>query len=275
MILVSDNSDESQEPACARTFLAMRAAGVIVTPADRTGGGAPLEGGDPGDRGRLPQARQGGLRRDELGQRARRPRGISGASAGAGAHADRASSPIQTGRRRLPHGYVAAHVAHGADLDERLILPLAFRASTRKSADRTRCSRSGGRRPSSRRTTSSRSTRGACSAGAALRMPHDISLVGRRRRLDGDGRPGHHRGRAAHVRDGRRAAAFLRRAADPGAPRSIEMLRSRRSSCADRRRRVVAQRRILSIPLTNPLASRLCVVTFSHENSISGNRPSP
>jgi len=35
MVLVSDNSDESQELACARTFLAMRAAGVIITPADR------------------------------------------------------------------------------------------------------------------------------------------------------------------------------------------------------------------------------------------------
>ncbi len=36
MVLVSDNGDESQELACARTFVAMRAAGVIITPADRT-----------------------------------------------------------------------------------------------------------------------------------------------------------------------------------------------------------------------------------------------
>jgi LacI family transcriptional regulator len=35
MILVSDNSDETQELAAARTFVAMRAAGVIITPADR------------------------------------------------------------------------------------------------------------------------------------------------------------------------------------------------------------------------------------------------
>jgi LacI family transcriptional regulator len=35
MVLVSDNSDEVQELACARAFLAMRAAGVIITPADR------------------------------------------------------------------------------------------------------------------------------------------------------------------------------------------------------------------------------------------------
>ena len=35
MVLVSDNSDRSQELACARTFLAMRAAGVIITPVDR------------------------------------------------------------------------------------------------------------------------------------------------------------------------------------------------------------------------------------------------
>jgi LacI family transcriptional regulator len=34
MVLVSDNSDRAQELACARTFLAMRAAGVIITPAD-------------------------------------------------------------------------------------------------------------------------------------------------------------------------------------------------------------------------------------------------
>ncbi len=34
MVLVSDNSDRTQELACARVFLAMRAAGVIITPAD-------------------------------------------------------------------------------------------------------------------------------------------------------------------------------------------------------------------------------------------------
>lgn len=36
MVLVSDNSDETQELACARAFLAMRTAGVIITPAART-----------------------------------------------------------------------------------------------------------------------------------------------------------------------------------------------------------------------------------------------
>src|ERR671911_2225166 len=36
MVLVSDNSDGAQEMAYARAFLAMRAAGVIITPADRT-----------------------------------------------------------------------------------------------------------------------------------------------------------------------------------------------------------------------------------------------
>ena len=36
MVLVSDNSDETQELACARAFLAMRTAGVIITPADRS-----------------------------------------------------------------------------------------------------------------------------------------------------------------------------------------------------------------------------------------------
>lgn len=35
MVLVSDNSDRTQELACARAFLAMRAAGVIITPVDR------------------------------------------------------------------------------------------------------------------------------------------------------------------------------------------------------------------------------------------------
>jgi LacI family transcriptional regulator len=39
MVLVSDNSDRTQELACARTFLAMRAAGVIITPADSAAAG--------------------------------------------------------------------------------------------------------------------------------------------------------------------------------------------------------------------------------------------
>ena len=39
MVLVSDNSDRDQEVACARTFLAMRAAGMIITPADGAAAG--------------------------------------------------------------------------------------------------------------------------------------------------------------------------------------------------------------------------------------------
>ena len=39
MVLVSDNSERAQELTCARTFLAMRAAGVIITPADREAAG--------------------------------------------------------------------------------------------------------------------------------------------------------------------------------------------------------------------------------------------
>ena len=39
MVLVSDNSDRTQELACARTFLAMRAAGVIITPSDSAAAG--------------------------------------------------------------------------------------------------------------------------------------------------------------------------------------------------------------------------------------------
>jgi DNA-binding LacI/PurR family transcriptional regulator len=128
MVLVSDNSDRSQELACARTFLAMRAAGVIITPADHAAASLLAAHGVnvvEVDR-RLARIDCDAVVIDnELGGRA------------ATAHL------IELGHRRIAllvaqtdwttdagrqHGYRAAHEEAGLKVDERLVLPIGFHA---------------------------------------------------------------------------------------------------------------------------------------------------
>ncbi|MHB1244522.1 MAG: LacI family DNA-binding transcriptional regulator [Gaiellaceae bacterium] len=128
MVLVSDNSDESQELACARTFLAMRAVGVIITPADR-GAAALLS--------------RHGLAVVEVDRRlADVP--CDGVVIDNERGAQEATEHLLSlGHRRIAllvadtdwtsdagrlHGYVAAHELAGVPVDERLILPLGFHA---------------------------------------------------------------------------------------------------------------------------------------------------
>jgi LacI family transcriptional regulator len=225
MILVSDNSDESQELACARTFLAMRAAGVIVTPADRTAAALLSKAGIPVievDRRLAKVACDAVVLDNERGGR------------------EATGHLLELGHTRIAllvadtdwtsdagrlHGYVAAHVAHGADVDERLILPLAFHAPDAEERIDTLLAE---QRPTAIFAANNELAEHAWHVlrRRGLRLPHDISLVG----FDDVGwmamvDPGITVVAQPAFEMGRRAARlFLRRAADPGAPRSIEML---------------------------------------------------
>ena len=129
MVLVSDNSDRSQELACARTFLAMRAAGVIITPADHAAASLLARHGVSVvevDR-RLAKIDCDAVVIDnERGGRA------------ATAHL------LALGHRRVAllmadtdwtsdagrlNGYRSAHAEARLEVDERLILPIAFHAA--------------------------------------------------------------------------------------------------------------------------------------------------
>lgn len=128
MVLVSDNSDEAQELACARTFLAMRAAGVIITPADR-GAAALLS--------------RHGLAVVEVDRRLADVPCDGVVIDNERAAQEATEHLLALGHRRIAllvadtdwtsdagrlHGYVAAHELAGVPVDERLILPLGFHA---------------------------------------------------------------------------------------------------------------------------------------------------
>jgi LacI family transcriptional regulator len=128
MVLLSDNSDREQEIAGIRTFVAMRAAGVIITPVD----GAPTE-----------LLRRHGVHVVEVDRR------LAGATCDAvvvdnerGAR-DATAHLLAAGHRRVAllvaktdwttdvgrvNGYHAAHAELGAQIDERLVLPIEFHA---------------------------------------------------------------------------------------------------------------------------------------------------
>ena len=128
MVLVSDNSDRTQELACARTFLAMRAAGVIITPADQAAA-ALLSRSGVGvvevDR-RLASVRCDAVVIDnELGGRL-----AAGHLLGLGHERIGllvADTDWTTDAGRL-EGYRAAHAEAAAELDEGLIVPIGYHA---------------------------------------------------------------------------------------------------------------------------------------------------
>ena len=129
MVLVSDNSDESQELACARTFLAMRAAGVIMTPADRAaasilaGNGVAVVEVDrrladvPCDAVVIDNEAGGRQATSHLLELGHRRIGLLVAD-----------TDWTTDAGRLA-GYRAAHADAGVQVDERLIVPIGFHAS--------------------------------------------------------------------------------------------------------------------------------------------------
>ena len=128
MVLVSDNSDEAQELACARTFLAMRAAGVIMTPADRAaasilaGNGVAVVEVDrrladvPCDAVVIDNEEGGRQATSHLLELGHRRIGLLVAD-----------TDWTTDAGRLA-GYRAAHAEAGVKVDERLIVPIGFHA---------------------------------------------------------------------------------------------------------------------------------------------------
>src|SRR5688572_15804663 len=128
MVLVSDNSDRSQELACARTFLAMRAAGVIITPADHAAASL--------------LARHG-VSVIEVDRRLARIDCDAVVIDNERGGSDATAHLLGLGHRRVAllvadtdwtsdagrlQGYRLAHDEAGLEVDERLILPIAFHA---------------------------------------------------------------------------------------------------------------------------------------------------
>lgn len=126
MALVSDSSDEAQELSCARAFLAMRAAGVIITPAERAAANLLCSHGVPVvevDRRLSDVPCDAVVIDNERGAReATRHLLKLGHTRIALLVAD---TDWTTDAGRL-QGYVAAHDEAGVAVDERLILPIAF-----------------------------------------------------------------------------------------------------------------------------------------------------
>jgi LacI family transcriptional regulator len=225
MVLVSDNSDKAQELACAKTFLTMRAAGVIVTPADRaaaivlTKAGVPVVEVDrrlarvPCDAVVLDNERGGQDATAHLLDLGHRRVALL-----------MAATDWTSDAGRL-HGYVAAHDERGVPLDERLVLPLPFQAPDAEERIEALLEQQG---PTAifaaNNTLAERAWRVLRRRG--LRLPQDVSLVAFddvpwMAMVD----PGITTVAQPTFDMGRRAAQlFLRRAADPGAPRSIELL---------------------------------------------------
>ena len=129
MVVVSDNSDRRQELACARTFIAMRTAGVIITPADHAATSLLARHGVSVvevDR-RLAKVDCDGVVIDnERGGRAATAHLLGlGHRRVALLMAD-TDWTSDAGRR---NGYRAAHEEAGLEVDERLIVPIAFHAA--------------------------------------------------------------------------------------------------------------------------------------------------
>jgi LacI family transcriptional regulator len=225
MVLVSDNSDKTQELACANTFLAMRAAGVIVTPADRAAATVLTKAGVavievdrmlakvPCDAVVLDNERGGREATKHLLDLGHKRIALLVADTDWTSDAGRL------------HGYLAAHDEQDVPLDERLILALAFQAPDAEERIDALLEQ---QRPSAIFAANNTLAEQAWRVlrRRRLALPRDVSLVGFddvpwMAMVD----PGITAVAQPALEMGRRAAQlFLRRAADPGAPRSIEML---------------------------------------------------
>ena len=225
MVLVSDNSDESQELACARTFLAMRAAGVIITPADRSAAALLARSGVhvvEVDRRLADVPCDAVVLDNERGGR------------------DATSHLLELGHRRIAllvadtdwttdagrlTGFVLAHDEAGVHLDERLILPIAFHAPDAEARITALVEE---QRPTAIFAANNTLAEHAWQVlrRLGLRLPHDVSLVGFddvpwMAMVD----PGITAVAQPTLEMGRKAAELLlRRSADPVSPRTVETL---------------------------------------------------
>ena len=177
IVLVSDNSDREQELACARAFLAMRAAGVIITPADREAAALLARSGVgvvEVDR-RLAEVPCDAVVIDnELGGRIATTHLLEFGHRRIGLLVANTDWTTDVGRLR---GYCAAHALAGVELDERLIVPIGFHAADTE--------------PRIARLLDEQAPTALFAANnllaehawnvirdRGLRLPHDISLVG-------------------------------------------------------------------------------------------------
>lgn len=225
MVLVSDNSDRDQEVACARTFLAMRAAGVIMTPADGDAAALLARHGLPVveiDRRLAKVACDGVVIDNERGAQ------------------EATEHLLALGHRRIAllvadtdwtsdagrlHGYVAAHALADVPVDERLILPLGFHAPD---AEVRIAALLGAHEPTAIFAANNTLAEHAWQVlrRLGLRLPHDVSLVGFddvpwMTMVD----PGITVVAQPSLEMGRRAAQLLlRRTADPSVRPSVELL---------------------------------------------------
>jgi LacI family transcriptional regulator len=225
MVLVSDNSDELQELACARAFLAMRAAGVIITPADRSAAALLARNGVavvevdrqladvPCDAVVLDNARGAKEATDHLLELGHRRIALL-----------MADTDWTSDAGRL-QGYVHALDEAGVKVDERLILPIAFHAPD---AEERIGQLVAGERPTAIFAANNTLAEHAWQVlrRRRLRLPRDVSLVafddvpwmtmvdpG----ITAVAQPTLEMGRAA-------AQLLLRRSDDPSCPRMVQML---------------------------------------------------
>jgi LacI family transcriptional regulator len=225
MVLVSDNSDESQELACARTFLAMRAAGVIITPADRAAAALLSRNGVDVvevDRRLADVPCDGVVIDNERGAKEATTHLLElGHSRVALLVAD-TDWTSDAGRLR---GYLDGHAELGVPVDESLILPLRFHAPD---AEVRIAALLGAEKPTAIFAANNLLAEHAWHVlrRLGLRLPDDVSLVG----FDDVPwmamvEPGITVVAQPSVEMGRRAAQLLvRRALDPDCPRTVETL---------------------------------------------------
>ncbi|MGH3073053.1 MAG: LacI family DNA-binding transcriptional regulator [Gaiellaceae bacterium] len=225
MVLVSDNADGAQELACARTFLAMRAAGVIMTPADRAAASILARNGvcvvevdrrfaempcdavliDNEEGGRQATAHLLELGHRRIGLLAFHPYWTTGAG-------------------RLA-GYRAAHADAGVEIDERLIVQIGFHAPDAEARIAALLDELA---PTAVFASNNQLAEHAWNVirERKLRLPDDISLVG----FDDVPwtamvEPGITVVAQPTIELGRRAAELLlRRIADPGCEPAVEIL---------------------------------------------------
>ena len=177
MVLVSDNSDEVQELACARVFLAMRAAGVIMTPAD--GGAAALLNRNAVavvevDRRLADVPCDGVVIDNERGGRDATAHLLGLGHRRVGLLV--ADTDWTTDAGRLA-GYRAAHEEAGLAVDERLIVPIGFHAADAEARIRRLLDEQA---PTAIFAANNELAERAWSVlrERRLRLPADISLVG-------------------------------------------------------------------------------------------------
>jgi LacI family transcriptional regulator len=225
MVLVSDNSDQVQELACARAFVAMRAAGVIMTPADATAAAllarnsvAVVEvdrqlADVPCDAVVIDNERGGRDATAHLLELGHRRIGLLVAD-----------TDWTTDAGRLA-GYRAAHAEAGLPVDERLIVPIGFHAPD---AEARIAASLDEQAPTAIFAANNELAEHAWNVLRArrLRLPRDISLVG----FDDVGwtsmvEPAITVVAQPTIELGRRAAQLLlRRIVDPGCEPAVECL---------------------------------------------------